>query len=90
MSVSQPSLLRLIPANVLEATGRSLLSGILLGIKTRVGQQLVHDFESWCKTPDQLPRESPVPSDAGRGFRTAAPAVETSGDAGVGPRLSRA
>ena len=48
VSVSQPSLLRLIPASVLEATGRSLLSGILLGIKTRVGQQLVNDFEDWC------------------------------------------
>ena len=48
VSVSQPSLLRLIPANVLEATGRSLLAGILLGIKTRVGQQLVDDFEDWC------------------------------------------
>ena len=48
VSVSQPSLLRLIPANVLEATGRSLLAGILLGIKTRVGQQLVNDFEGWC------------------------------------------
>jgi hypothetical protein len=48
VSVSQPSLLRLIPASVLEATGRSLLAGILLGIKTRVGQQLVSDFESWC------------------------------------------
>ena len=48
VSVSQPSLLRLIPASVLEATGRSLLAGILLGIKTRVGQQLVHDFEDWC------------------------------------------
>ncbi|MFM8936299.1 MAG: DUF1997 domain-containing protein [Vulcanococcus sp.] len=48
VSVSQPSLLRLIPPRVLEATGRSLLAGILLGIKTRVGQQLVNDFESWC------------------------------------------
>ena len=48
VSVSQPSLLRLIPPAVLEATGRSLLAGILLGIKTRVGQQLVSDFENWC------------------------------------------
>ncbi|MFM2080700.1 MAG: hypothetical protein RLZZ124_454 [Cyanobacteriota bacterium] len=48
VSVSQPSLLRLIPAGVLEATGRSLLAGILLGIRTRVGQQLVQDFENWC------------------------------------------
>jgi branched-subunit amino acid transport protein len=47
VSVSQPSLLKLIPVGVLEATGRSLLAGILLGIKTRVGQQLLSDFEQW-------------------------------------------
>jgi hypothetical protein len=49
VSVSQPSLLKLIPPKVLEATGRSLLAGILLGIKTRVGQQLLTDFEQWCQ-----------------------------------------
>ena len=49
VSVSQPSLLKLIPTKVLEATGRSLLAGILLGIKTRVGQQLINDFQRWCK-----------------------------------------
>jgi hypothetical protein len=49
VSVSQPSLLKLIPTGVLEATGRSLLAGILLGIKTRVGQQLLGDFERWCE-----------------------------------------
>lgn len=48
VSVSQPPLLRLIPAKVLEATGRSLLAGILKSIKGRVGQQLVADFERWC------------------------------------------
>ena len=47
VSVSQPSLLKLIPAKVLEATGRSVLAGILLGIRNRVGQQLLADFESW-------------------------------------------
>jgi len=46
--VSQPSLLKLIPTKVLEATGRSLLGGILLGIKSRVGQQLLSDFKQWC------------------------------------------
>jgi hypothetical protein len=55
VSVSQPSLLRLIPPGVLEATGRSLLAGILLGIKTRVGQQLVEDFERWCLTGASCP-----------------------------------
>ncbi len=49
VSVSQPSLLKLIPNGVLEATGRSLLARILLGIKTRVGQQLLGDFERWCE-----------------------------------------
>ncbi len=51
VSVSQPSLLKLIPVKVLEATGRSLLAGILLGIKTRVQQQLLNDFEAWCLAP---------------------------------------
>ncbi|MCX5957833.1 MAG: DUF1997 domain-containing protein [Cyanobacteria bacterium] len=48
VEVSQPPLLRLIPPRVLEATGRSLLSGILLGIRRRVGQQLAGDFQAWC------------------------------------------
>ena len=47
--VSQPSLLRLIPPRVLEATGRSVLSGILLGIRRRVSQQLAGDFQAWCR-----------------------------------------
>jgi hypothetical protein len=48
VSVSRPSLLRLIPPKVLEATGRSLLGGILLGIRTRVSQQLLGDYRRWC------------------------------------------
>ena len=49
VTVSQPSLLKLIPAKVLEATGRSLLAGILLGIKGRVGHQLLSDYRLWCQ-----------------------------------------
>ncbi|MFY8148346.1 MAG: DUF1997 domain-containing protein [Prochlorococcaceae cyanobacterium] len=49
VEVSQPPLLKLIPPRVLEGTGHSVLSGILLGIKTRVGQQLVGDFRRWCQ-----------------------------------------
>ena len=48
VTVSQPPLLRLIPAKVLESTGQSILSGILLGIKARVSQQLLEDFSKWC------------------------------------------
>ncbi|MED5263715.1 MAG: DUF1997 domain-containing protein [Cyanobacteriota bacterium] len=49
VSVTPPALLKLIPKGVLKSTGQSILSGILLGIKTRVGQQLVKDFSQWCQ-----------------------------------------
>ena len=49
VSVSQPPLLRLVPKRILESTGHSVLNGILLGIKTRVQQQLVKDFFEWCE-----------------------------------------
>jgi hypothetical protein len=48
VQVSRPSLLKLIPGRVLEATGTSVLGGILHTIRTRVSQQLLSDFESWC------------------------------------------
>ena len=48
--VSQPPLLKLIPRKVLESTGESILNGILLTIKGRVGRQLVDDFQAWCNT----------------------------------------
>lgn len=47
VQVSQPPLLRLIPTKMLEATGRSVLSGILLGIRKRVSQQLLGDYQDW-------------------------------------------
>ena len=61
VSVSQPPLLKLIPRQALEKTGASLLSGILLGIKTRVGQQLLTDFHSWVEAAallQQAPEKS--------------------------------
>ena len=48
VSVSQPPLLKLVPKKILESTGHSVLNGILLGIKSRVQQQLVKDFLAWC------------------------------------------
>ena len=48
VSVSQPSLLKLVPKKILESTGHSVLNGILLGIKSRVQKQLVNDFLDWC------------------------------------------
>ena len=47
VEVSQPAVLRLIPTRLLESTGESLLNGILLTIKGRVGKQLIQDFQSW-------------------------------------------
>ena len=49
VSVSQPPLLKLVPKKILESTGQSVLNGILLGIKSRVQQQLVKDFLDWCQ-----------------------------------------
>ena len=49
VSVSRPPLLKLIPERVLEATGHSILSGMLLGIRKRVGHQLLTDFQQWCQ-----------------------------------------
>ena len=49
VSVSQPPLLKLVPKKILESTGHSVLNGILLGIKSRVQQQLVKDFVDWCE-----------------------------------------
>ena len=48
VEVSRPALLKLIPSRVLEATGTSVLGGILHTIRSRVSQQLLHDFVSWC------------------------------------------
>ncbi len=48
VTVSRPPLLNLIPPKILESTGESILNGILLGIKARVGKQLVQDFQNWC------------------------------------------
>ena len=49
VTVSQPPLLKLIPPKLLESTGHSILNGILLGIKARVGHQLIKDFSNWCR-----------------------------------------
>lgn len=48
VTVSQPPLLKLVPPRVLEATGRSVLRSILLGMRNRVRQQLPLDFQRWC------------------------------------------
>ena len=50
VTVSQPPLLKLVPKKILESTGHSVLNGILLGIKSRVQQQLVKDFLNWCES----------------------------------------
>jgi len=49
VTVSQPPLLKFIPKKILESTGHSVLNGILLGIKSRVQQQLIKDFLDWCE-----------------------------------------
>lgn len=46
---SRPPLLKLIPGGVLETTGRTLLSRILLGLKNRVSKKVLVDFQTWCQ-----------------------------------------
>ena len=60
VSVSRPSLLKLIPERVLEATGRSVLSGILLGIRNRVAQHLLNDYQHW-RGSEPAPPTAPTP-----------------------------
>ena len=65
VNVSQPPLLKLIPKRVLESTGESILNGILMTIKGRVGRQLIRDFQDWClQSPDQQITRSEQSSDA--------------------------
>ena len=64
VNVSQPPLLKLIPKRVLESTGESILSGILMTIKGRVGRQLIRDFQNWClQSPGQKTTRSDQSSD---------------------------
>ncbi|NQV11334.1 MAG: DUF1997 domain-containing protein [Cyanobacteria bacterium] len=49
VTVSRPAILGLLPPRVLEATGRSLLAGILIAMRKRVGRQLLDDFSAWCQ-----------------------------------------
>ncbi len=55
VTVSQPPLLKFIPTKVLESTGHSILSSILLGIKGRVTHQLIEDFRLWCSSNSEAP-----------------------------------
>ena len=65
VNVSQPPLLKLIPRRVLESTGESILNGILMTIKGRVGRQLIRDFQDWClQSPDQQTTRREQSSDA--------------------------
>lgn len=58
VQVSQPALLRLIPRRLIESTGESILNGILIGIKGRVGQQLLSDFYLWCNSIESAKKTS--------------------------------
>jgi len=65
VAVSRPPLLRLISQRVLEATGHTILNGILVGIKGRVGHQLLRDFRCWCSQsvqPDDPSTGAPAAS----------------------------
>ena len=78
--VSQPPLLKLIPRRVLESTGESILNGILMTIKGRVGRQLVRDFEDWSlQASAEETTGSEQPSDTGKHLGEEGVAMHRSG-----------
>ena len=80
VNVSQPPLLKLIPRRVLESTGESILNGILMTIKGRVGRQLVRDFEDWSlQASAEETTGSEQPSDTGKHLGEEGVAMHRSG-----------
>ena len=80
VNVSQPPLLKLIPKRVLESTGESILNGILMTIKGRVGRQLVRDFEDWSlQASAEETTGSEQPSDTGKHLGEEGVAMHRSG-----------
>ena len=80
VNVSQPPLLKLIPRRVLESTGESILNGILMTIKGRVGRQLMRDFEDWSlQASAEETTGSEQPSDTGKHLGEEGVAMHRSG-----------
>ena len=48
VQVSRPEVLRLIPKAVLEGAGARVLARVLGGIKARISQRFLQDFQFWC------------------------------------------
>ncbi len=50
VGVELPPLFWMTPKPILEAAGHSLLQGILMTFKQRIGQQLISDYQRWAGT----------------------------------------
>ncbi|WP_110985101.1 DUF1997 domain-containing protein [Acaryochloris thomasi] len=50
VGVELPPLFWMTPKPILEAAGHSLLQGILMTFKQRIGQQLIADYQEWAGT----------------------------------------
>ena len=57
VEVELPPMLWMTPKSILSTTGNGLLKSILLTVKQRLVQQIVVDYQTWCKTVSQLPDE---------------------------------
>jgi hypothetical protein len=53
VSVVLPPIFWMTPQPILEAAGHSLLQGILLSFKQRLGHQLISDYRQWVGTTDK-------------------------------------
>lgn len=51
--LEMPPPIKFMPHTVLDATGRTFLSGILMTMKSRIEHHLVHDYRAWVKHTSQ-------------------------------------
>lgn len=48
ITIELPPAFRVTPKSLLESTGNAILNGILIAIKQRLQQRLIHEYRSWA------------------------------------------
>ncbi|MEY3297002.1 MAG: hypothetical protein RLZZ597_262 [Cyanobacteriota bacterium] len=57
--LDMPPPIKFMPHSVLDATGRTFLSGILMTMKSRIEHHLIHDYRAWVEHTTQNAPERP-------------------------------
>lgn len=53
IQLEMPPPIKFMPHSVLDATGRTFLSGILMTMKSRIEHHLIHDYRAWVEHTTQ-------------------------------------